>query len=245
MKIAEGIHWVGSGCVGLSAEGDCHTYLIEGEDGLALVDCGRAADPGLILRNISDDGLDPSGIRWCFLTHAHFDHAGGCAALRRMGVKIVGAPLADEVLRRGARDYYGLDPDDPKLRPWCDTPLSGVDVPVSHGQTFDLGNMRVQALLTPGHSPDSVSFVLTRQSDGTRHAFTGDTVFYRGMISVLAPPFSDLTGFRKGLEPLGGLDIQGLFPGHLMWVLKEGQRHIDIAREALAHGQMPAQKPFS
>ena len=245
MKIADGIHWVGSGCAGLSAEGDCHVYLIEGRDALALVDCGKAKDPALILKNVREDGLDPARIRYCFLTHSHFDHAGGCESLRRMGVSIVGSPIADDILRAGARDYYRLDPEDPQLRPWCETPLSRVDIPIAHGQTFDLGGMKVQALLTPGHSPDSVSFVLTRQSDGTRHAFTGDAVFYRGMISVLAPPFSDLIGFREGLSPLAGLDIQGLFPGHLMWVLKGGQRHIDIAREAFAHGQMPVQKPFS
>ena len=55
MRITDRIYWVGSGCVGISAPGDCHTYLIEGDDALALVDCGMSADPRAILEEIRRD----------------------------------------------------------------------------------------------------------------------------------------------------------------------------------------------
>jgi hypothetical protein len=52
-----GVLWVGSGDVGLSAPGDCQTYLIVREDALALVDCGVAPLPQRILDNSKTTGL--------------------------------------------------------------------------------------------------------------------------------------------------------------------------------------------
>ncbi len=243
MKIKDRVYWVGSGAVGLSSPGDCHTYLIEGNDAYALVDCGMASDPKRILAQVEMDGLDVSRIRYCFLTHSHFDHAGGCETLRRMGVQIVGSAKADEILRAGAQKYYHLDPCVSDFAPWCKLPISKIDIVAKHGQVFDLGGVTVEALETPGHSPDSMCFIM--DDVGERNAFTGDQVFYRGMINVLAPQFSDHAHFVEGMLPLRGQRIKGLFPGHLIWVVDGGQVHIDSAIDTLLRGQMPMNKPFS
>lgn len=245
MKIADRIYWVGSGCVGLSAPGDCHVYLIEGDDALALVDCGMAPDPRAILGQIRQDGLDPARLRWCFLTHAHFDHAGGCAALREMGVRVAGSPVADRVLRLGAEGYYGLQGSDEWIENWRGMPRSRVDDTAEDGRVFDLGGVTVRAIATPGHSPDSVCYLMTRRGSGRKDLFSGDTVFYRGFISVLHPALSDMEHYPQGIRALSGLGIDGLFPGHLMWVLSGGQQYIDIADRAFREGQVPENKPFS
>ena len=84
MKLCDQIYLVGSGNqgIGISDDYDCHVYLIDGGDELALVDAGGGLDVGPILENIRHDGLDPSRVRHLLLTHAHFDHAGGAAQLR-------------------------------------------------------------------------------------------------------------------------------------------------------------------
>ena len=243
MKIKDRVYWVGSGAVGLSADGDCHTYLIEGDDALALVDCGMAFDPKKILERVESDGLDVAKIRYCFLTHSHFDHAGGCEALRKMGIHIVGSVEADKILQVGAQEYYNLDSNIKDFKPWCAVPISQLDIIASHHQKFDLGRVEVEALETPGHSPDSMCFIMTCGED--KNAFTGDQVFYKGMINVLAPQFSDHKHFVEGMLPLRGQGIKGLFPGHLMWVIDGGQKHIDIAIDILLRGHMPVNKPFS
>jgi glyoxylase-like metal-dependent hydrolase (beta-lactamase superfamily II) len=51
--------------------------------------------------------------------------------------------------------------------------------PLHDGQEIELGNTRVKVLHTPGHTPESVSFVVTDLRRGTEPWFvlTGDTLF--------------------------------------------------------------------
>lgn len=245
MKLTDRIFWVGSGAVGLSAEGDCHTYAAAGEESLALIDCGMHPEPSAILENIERDGLSLSKLRYCFLTHAHYDHDGGCQALRRRGVQIAGHPLADSVLRSGAARVYDLRGAGDWLHCWENVPVSQLDILLRDGESFDLGGVTLTALYTPGHSPDSVCYLLEERATGRRDLFSGDTVFYKGFISVLSPALNDLAHYPLGIHKLAGLGAEGLFPGHLMWVLRGGQQYVEIADRAFGACQMPIQKPFS
>ncbi|MDZ4714203.1 MAG: MBL fold metallo-hydrolase [Cytophagales bacterium] len=49
--------------------------------------------------------------------------------------------------------------------------------PFDEGQTFALGEITLQALNTPGHSPDSISVVARDKHDKPHAVFTGDTLF--------------------------------------------------------------------
>ena len=64
MKLTEGIHLVGSGSLGfdLTDNFDCHVYLLDGGDELALVDTGAGLGAEAILDNVRRDGLDPARI---------------------------------------------------------------------------------------------------------------------------------------------------------------------------------------
>jgi glyoxylase-like metal-dependent hydrolase (beta-lactamase superfamily II) len=80
-------------------------------------------------------------------THVHADHITAANALReRTGAKTVQSA-------KGAP---------------C------ADVPVGHGDVVRLGDVAIHVLATPGHTDDSVSYVV----DG--HVFTGDTLLIRG-----------------------------------------------------------------
>jgi glyoxylase-like metal-dependent hydrolase (beta-lactamase superfamily II) len=164
--------------------------------------------------------------------------------LREHGVRIVGSALADTVLRQGPANYYGLTDAMKTVDQWREVPLSRIDDIAADGQEFDLGGIVVRAIHTPGHSPDSVCY-LASMPDGRGDLFSGDTVFYKGFISLLAPPFNDLAHYPKGIAALSGLKVDGLFPGHLMWVLSGGQQYIDIAHRAFSSNSMPVPKPFS
>ena len=244
MKITDRISWVGSGCVGLSARGDCHVYAVRGDDSIALIDCGMAGDPALILRNMEGDGLDIRKLRYVLLTHAHPDHAGGCPALQRQyGAKIVCSEYESRVLRQGPVDFFHLEASDEALRPWRQQPKCEPDIIVGDGDTIDLGGVRFEVIVTPGHTGGSVCYLT--EIGGQRMLFSGDTIFYKGFISLLSPPFSDLALYRQGIAKLTGKRVDGLFPGHLMWVLKEGQSYIDIAAKKFYNLQRPELKPFS
>ncbi|MGB8215839.1 MAG: rhodanese-like domain-containing protein [Candidatus Methanoperedens sp.] len=49
--------------------------------------------------------------------------------------------------------------------------------PASEGETFDIGGMKLKILETPGHSPESLSFILFNSGEPWC-VFTGDTLFY-------------------------------------------------------------------
>ena len=45
MKLTRRVHLCGSGAFGLTCEGDCHCYVLDGGSELALIDCGLARNP--------------------------------------------------------------------------------------------------------------------------------------------------------------------------------------------------------
>lgn len=102
-------------------------------------------------------------------THAHIDHVGGLALLKRM----TGAPAflheADVPL------YQALATQ----AQWLGVPapeIETVDGFLDERKRFDVGPSRVSVLHTPGHSPGSVAFVLESGQPQPR-VFSGDTLF--------------------------------------------------------------------
>ena len=93
-------------------------------------------------------------IRHVFLTHLHADFIAGHLELRdRVGAKIY--------LGAAAKAAYAF-------------------VPLRDGDVLEFGRMRLKALETPGHTPESISIVVydLNLSDTQPHAvLTGDTLF--------------------------------------------------------------------
>jgi hydroxyacylglutathione hydrolase len=86
-------------------------------------------------------------------THVHADHrSGGVALARRTGAAYRLHESADVTVR---------------------------STPMKHGEEIELGNTRVHVLHTPGHSPESVSLLVTDLKRGPDPWFvlTGDTLF--------------------------------------------------------------------
>lgn len=65
------------GVQGLSA------VLIDGGDGLVLIDGGLSQSAPLIAKNIESLGFRINQVRWIVSSHPHYDHVGGIAALQR------------------------------------------------------------------------------------------------------------------------------------------------------------------
>ncbi len=72
----------------------------------------------------------------------------------------------------------------------------GYGAPASGGDMFNIGDMRLQVLETPGHSPESLSFVLysPSQKEIPWIVFTGDALFYGNAGRI------DLLGEEKKFE---------------------------------------------
>ncbi len=103
-------------------------------------------------------------VQWILETHAHADHPTAAAWLReRAGGRIaIGAGIRD--VQAAFRDLLDLGPDFP-------VDGSQFDKLFDAGERFRTGALEAVVIATPGHTPDSVSYLF---GDAL---FVGDTIF--------------------------------------------------------------------
>lgn len=236
MKLIEGIYIIGSAQFGISAALDCHVYLVEDSGKLAVIDTGagkEGSDVDTILDNVKKEGFSISDIEKVFLTHAHSDHAGGGSAFKKKtGCKIIANEMTKKMVKKADNHELGLDfakrsgfyGDDYKFRPF------DVDTVIGDGETMNIGESSIKAIITPGHSIDSTCYLL--QKDKNKILFTGDVVNVGGKFILLNCYGFSLKEYRENIGKLSDLDVGMLLPGHGVYTLIEGQSHIDILIEA-------------
>ena len=139
------------GTAGLSS------VVVKTSAGLALFDGGLPQSAPEIAAHLAKLGLRLEDVKWIFNSHAHYDHAGGIAALQRAsGATVVASARGAEALERG-----GPTPDDPQFGigeaenafPKVSRMRRVVD-----GEAVELGDLVITAHLTPGHTPGSTSW---------------------------------------------------------------------------------------
>ena len=245
MQLAERIHLIGSGSFGfdLTEAHDCHVYLLDGGSELALVDVGAGLGAQEMVANVIRAGFDPGRIRQLLCTHAHGDHAGGAARMRELlpdATLSISRDVA-ELVRAGDEDgtsiaqakRAGIYPTDYRLMP-CP-----VDRELAEGDRLVVGDLTLECVDTPGHSSGHVSFLL--EHAGRRSLFGGDVVFHGGAVLLQNIHDCSLEALVESLRKLRGLAIDALFPGHLAFTLRDGQRHIERANRALDTLLVPPQ----
>ncbi len=155
-------------------------YLIVEPDSLTLVDTGLPGSEALIFARIQDLGRQPRDLKRILITHADPDHAGAARALREeSGAKLYAGAGEARALREGHMTrpigsrtlegkFFNL------LLPLFPMQPVAVDEIVQPGQELPvLGGLLV--LLTPGHTPDHVSYYAYQQ----RILFAGNSVEIR------------------------------------------------------------------
>ena len=235
MRLTADMGLVGGGNFGfnLSAPLDCHIYLIDGGDELALVDAGMGGpygDTEGILKNIRDAGFDPDKISTLLLTHYHTDHAGGAADFsERLGLTVRGTPLAARTLEAGDEETVSLPfakaagfyPADYVYQA-C--PAVG---DLIEGQSFSVGRLTVTPFETPGHSAGHVSLLV--EGGERTYLLQGDVVFHGGTILLQNTHDCSIQQYAASVAKLAVLDFDALLPGHLAISLQNGKRHVQAA----------------
>lgn len=152
-------------------------FLIETTRGLYLVDCGSPQQEAPVLAKMRE--LGRSDLRLIWITHAHYDHYGSAAALRRATGARIGAHAADAVFLAAGKSpvgtprgrgfvYIVAQPVAMLLRPLPPTPP---DFTLQDGDTLERYGLDASVLHTPGHTPGHTCLLL---EDGT--AFAADLV---------------------------------------------------------------------
>jgi metallo-beta-lactamase class B len=128
--------------------------LIAGDAGHVLIDGGTEQGAELIADNIRQLGFRLTDIKYLLMSHEHFDHVGGIARLQQLsGASLVSSAAAEKVLNTGVA---GLD--DPQAGMHKPFPAAHVDRVIADGGDILLGNIRVFAMTTPGHTPGALSW---------------------------------------------------------------------------------------
>ena len=148
-------------------------------------------DEGHLARVLSVVEEGGARVSQVLLTHGHLDHSEGAVAFaRRAGTDVVRA--LDPAHRLGGEG------------------LGDGDVVVA-------GDLELRVLGTPGHTSDSLSFVLDTGDPATRGLLTGDTVLGRGT-TVVAHPDGRLGPYLDSLRRLASeVEVAGVdlvLPGH-------------------------------
>jgi hydroxyacylglutathione hydrolase len=229
MRVNENLAIVGSLQFGLSGPWDCHVYALRGPGGIVLIDAGSGTATEQILQNTSTD-LSEDKVVALLITHCHFDHCGGAASLRlKTGCSVRAPKVSRMTLEEGDEQAVGLRlARDQGLYP-PDTFFQScpVDAAVSDGEHFTAAGLDFTAIQVRGHSCDMHCYLV--HVENRTWLFAGDAVFYGGVLGVINAEGSGMGGYRADLPKLAGLDVQGLFPGHGLFTLKDGQRHLDCA----------------
>ncbi|MDH4382007.1 MAG: MBL fold metallo-hydrolase [Gammaproteobacteria bacterium] len=166
----------------------------------AIVDPG--GDTGRVLAQAQKAGVT---IEKLLITHAHIDHAGATAQLaRELGVPIEGPQREDQfwidlLPEQGAR--YGFAPAEAFVP----------DRWLEHGDTVTVGNLTLNVVHCPGHTPGHVVFFESQ----SQIAFVGDVLF-QGSVGRTDFPRGDhatlIRSITERLWPLG--DDVTFVPGH-------------------------------
>lgn len=204
--------------------------VVEGEE-LILVDAGFPPDAGPILAAIERLGLDPGALSRIVLTHAHPDHFGSAAELRRRtGARIMLAEQDAAQVRRGFSGFAPLIPQpgfealveaqvtDPAYLRKMDGFTGAFPLPIEPfpideemqvgGAVAGLGGSRLIA--APGHQAAQVAILLERQGGVL---FAGDgAVNFSG--PAIAPVAEDFEASRQTFRRLAELEFEIACFGH-------------------------------
>jgi len=225
---------------GRYAERFVYSYLITGKT-ICLVDTGVAATAPLILDAIKDLGRSPREISLILLTHAHPDHIGGCAPIKKLSP----APVAvHPTERRWAEDVELQSRERPVPNLFELVPEGvPVDRELTDGESISWeAGKTVRVIATPGHSPGSVSFFF--EEEGA--LFSGDSIPAAGHIPIYSDPVALLASIEK-LKRLS--DVRVLFSSwhepivgeRIGETMDEGRRYIGRV-DALVR-EIDAQEP--
>src|SRR5919106_6209704 len=133
---------------------DVSAFLITTPDGHILLDSGFLETVPQIKQNMAQLGFRLEDIKILLNSHAHYDHAGGLAELKRLtGAKLMTSEGDIPLLASGGKgdpnfgDRFSFEPVKP-------------DRTLRDGDKVELGGVTMVARMTPGHTKGCTSWTM-------------------------------------------------------------------------------------
>jgi glyoxylase-like metal-dependent hydrolase (beta-lactamase superfamily II) len=209
-----------------------HVYLVEADDGFILIDTGVNTSEAFtgLKRKLHDLGLDFRDLTQLVITHFHSDHCGQASRIRDLGQAQVVMGKAERAIWEGVQaglddqreDHFrqhGLPADQAKqhaeVLPYFKS-LSApfeVDLRIDQGDTLLATRRRLEAFITPGHTPGHVCLFLPEE----KIMFSGDHILQKITPNIGFHPHSGpdpLGDYLQSLRATLRLGARQLLPSH-------------------------------
>ncbi len=185
--------------VGLLFQQNCSILADDQSREAFVVDPGD--EPGVILAKVEELGVKVKGV---LITHAHIDHVGDVAEVKEaLGVEAWMHPGEAELYANLGRQAALLGLPAPRM--------AVIEHELREGMALELGQLRLEMLETPGHSPASVSIYIPAE----KRVVAGDTLFRRSIGRTDLPGGDLATLLRSIKKKLLVLPPETeVYPGH-------------------------------
>jgi metallo-beta-lactamase class B len=157
-RIAGNLYYVGSE--------DLAAYIIVTPQGNILINSNLESSAPLIKQSVEALGFKFSDTKILLISHGHFDHCAGSAAILKLpGAKYYVMDADVSVVQSGGKtDFaYGADPE-------FQFPAAHVDRILHDGSKVSLGGAVLTAHLTPGHTKGTTTWTLDEPSSDQANA---------------------------------------------------------------------------
>ncbi|MHA4807494.1 MBL fold metallo-hydrolase [Flavitalea flava] len=201
---------------------DANSFVVDTGEGLLLFDCGCGDTMEQIFANMRYWGLDPENIRFCILTHPHFDHAGGAHLLKKRGIPLIAIQETADAIASGDERCCGY------LYHKTFQPVEADGI-VKDGEKINLLGLEVEVMHLPGHSMGCTAFLF--QWDNKKVVVSGDVIgtLLSGDFGWSGSIDFDKKIYTQSLLRFSRIDTDVMLPGHGMSYFHQPRRRVEEA----------------
>ncbi len=156
-KIIGNIYYVGAS--------DVTAYLITTPQGHILIDAGFAETVPQIKSNVAKLGFKLEDIKILLVNHAHYDHCGGLAEIKKLtNARLFASPPDAAVLEDGGAGDFRFGGDEA----FSFTPVKADEI-LKDGQEIKLGGTILKTYFTFGHTKGATSWTTEVSENGKKY----------------------------------------------------------------------------
>lgn len=200
--IVDNVWYIGTAGIGV--------YLITTDKGHILIDGATEKGADVVAANIKTLGFDLKDVRYILETHAHYDHVGGVAKLKRLtGAQLIASAGDKSALERGKHEGDNINGI-------ASFSAVKVDRVIGEGDTVTLGGTTLTARLTPGHTKGATSWTVTVKDNGKplRVLFFGSTSVAGNVLVGNKTHPAIVQDYRLSFERMATEPVDIFLPNH-------------------------------